>query len=236
MRLGRLPDRHHVGRHVARHCGVVGDEGVRADFAKLMHRRQTAHDHVITDFDMSGERRDVRHHHVIADPTIVGDVRVRHEQIIVPDTRDTLVVRRAAIDGDVLTKDVSIADLESRRLTGVFFVLRCIADRGELKYLIIRTESRPAGDDGVRADTTTRPDLDVGADDRVRPDHDVRRELRARLDHGTWVDAHDTPVYLPVSGATINSADATSASSTNATAENFQIPRIVRSSFAVSTS
>ena len=53
---------------------------------------------------------------LIADHAVVRDVRVGHEQVVVADARDALVVRRAAIDGAALAEHVAVADLEPRRL------------------------------------------------------------------------------------------------------------------------
>ena len=150
MRLRRLADRHDVGRHVARHGGIVGDERVRADLAELVHRGQPAHDHVIADLDVAAERRDVRHHAVITDHAVVRHVRVRHEQVVAADARHALVVRRAAVDGRELAEHVAVADLEPRRLALVLLVLRRIADRAELEDAVADADARrPGGDQRV---------------------------------------------------------------------------------------
>ena len=74
------------------------------------------------------------------------------------------------------------------------------------------------------------PMRDAGADDRERPDLDARVDLGARVDDRARVDQGLT------SGATIMVAEAATAPSTSATVSNFQMPRIARSSVALSTS
>ena len=135
VRLGRLAHRHHVGRHVARDRRVVGDEGMRADLAELVHAGEAAHDHPVAELHVPAERGVVGHHDVVAELAVVRHVRVGHEQVVVADARDALVVRRAAVDGAELAEHVAVADLEPRRLAPVLLVLRRIADRGELEDL-----------------------------------------------------------------------------------------------------
>ena len=68
-----------------------------------------------------------------------------------------------------------------------------------------------------------------GGDDRHGLALDARPELVDALilrHHRAWIDAHGAA--LPVSGATMSEAEATSASPTRATALNFQMPRMTR--------
>src|SRR5690606_4779180 len=57
VRLGRAADSHHERRHVARHRGVVRDEGMCADLAELVHAGEAAHVHPITDVNVAAQRR-----------------------------------------------------------------------------------------------------------------------------------------------------------------------------------
>ena len=116
MRLRGPADGHHEWRHVARDGGVVGDEGMRADLAELMHAGEAAHVHPVAHLDVSAERRVVREHAVRADDAVVPDVRAGHEQVVVGDARHQLGLGRAAVDRAVLAERVAVADLQARRL------------------------------------------------------------------------------------------------------------------------
>ena len=226
-----MPDRHDVRRDIAGDGGVVADEGMRADLAELVHARETREDHVVPDLDMPRQRREIGEHAVITDHAVVRHMRRGHEEVVVTDLRHTLVVGGAAVDGDVLAEHVAVADLQPRRLASVFFVLRRIADRGELEHAVACTEPGPTRDHGMRSDDAAWPKLHIGPDHREGTDLHIGRELRALRHHRAWIDAHGAA--LPVSGATMSEAEATSASPTRATALNFQMPRICRCRVAV---
>ena len=70
---------------------------MRADFHVLVDRRKAAEDHPVADLHVSAQRGTVGEHGLAADLTIVADMRIRHEEVVVADTRDTFVVRRAAV-------------------------------------------------------------------------------------------------------------------------------------------
>ncbi len=230
MRLGGIARNHHVRRHIARDDRTPTNECVGADLHELMHGGETAKRHPVADLYVTAERGTVREHGVVANDAIVRHVRIRHEQVVVADAGHALIVRRAAIDGAVLAKDVPVADLEPRRLPLVLLVLGRIADRGELKEVVVRADASGTVDDDVRSHDRTRADLDIGPDDGERPHADIRRELRLRRYKGVRVD------HLPVSGATIICAWATSTSPTWAAVAKRQIPLKLRSTLAESMS
>src|SRR4029077_20732068 len=184
----------------------------------------------VADLDVAAEHRAVGEHGVAAHHAVMGHVRAGHQQVVVADTRDPLVVSRAAVDGAELAEHVALADHEPRGLAAVFLVLRRIADGSELEHVVAGPDDgRPVDHCGGAADGT-RADLHARPYHRERADRDVASEARLGRHHGTRVD------HPPDSGATIMSACATSLSPTSATVENFQMPRSERSSCAVSTS
>ena len=136
--IGRLPDRHHVRRHVARHGRVVGDERVRADLAELVDGGEPAHDHPVAEVHVAAERRVVGEDALVADDAVVRDVRVGHEEVVVADARDALVLLGAAIERHEFADHVAVADLEPGRLAAVLLVLRRVADGGELEDAVVR--------------------------------------------------------------------------------------------------
>ncbi len=115
----------------------------------------------------------------------------------------------------------------SRRLA--FLVLRVRADRRELEDAVLLADARLALDHDVRADARAAADRHARPDHRVRADLDAFGEHRVRRHDGGGVDDGRHP------GITIISALATSLPSTVATVLNFQIVRMRRSSFALST-
>ena len=83
----------------------------------------------------------------------------------------------------------------------------------------------------MRADDSTRPYRHARADDRIGADTDVSIQFGFRIDNGGRMDlSHDQSFF--VSGATIISALHTSTPSTCAWVENFQMPRMMRSTLA----
>src|ERR1022692_1327909 len=135
---------------------------------------------------------------------------------------------RAAVHGDGFAKHVAVADLEPRRLAPVFLVLWRIAQRSELINLVVGADARRAVDHDMRSNPGTGTYRHVPTDDAIGPDRDIRRDLRLRCDHGARVDHridHPPASLGPrgfaaaalVSGATMISAEATSAPSTSAT-------------------
>ncbi len=89
---------------------------------------------------MAGDLGVVCEYCVVADDTIVRDMRVRHQPVVVADARDARILHRASIDRAVLANRIAFADLERRSLASVFFVLRVIADRCKLKYMIVAAD------------------------------------------------------------------------------------------------
>ena len=168
------------------------------------------------------------------------DVRAGHEQVVVGDARHQLVLGRAAVDRAVLAERVAVADLQARRLAAILQVLRRRTDRGELEDAVLAADRGRALDHDVRPDPGAGADRDAGADDAVRTHLDVRRELRIGRNQSGRVDFLTSHYPLSAShfvpGATIISALVASSPSTSATVENFQIPRIERSSVALRTS
>ena len=201
-----------------------------ADLAELVDARVAGQDHPVADLDVAGEDRVVRHHALVADHAVVGHVGIGHEQVVVADAGDAMAADGAAVDGAELAEHVPVADLQARRLALVLLVLRRVADRGELEHLAVPTDRGRPVDHRVRPHPGALADLDAVADDRVGPDLDalcnagLGGNYRARVDHDL------------TSGATIIVADATSLPSTSAIVENFQMPRIARSSVAFRTS
>ncbi len=230
MRLRRIARDHDIRRHVARDDRAAADEGVGADLRKLMHGAQAAERHPISHLDMASQGGAVRKHCIAAHDAIVCDVRIRHEQIVAPDGGHALVVSRPPVDGAVLAEHIPVADLQPRRLALILLVLGRIPEGGKRKDAVPGTDAGRAVDDNVWTHHRPRADLDVGPDDREGSHGHILGKPGLRGDERQRVD------HLPVSGATIISACATSLSPTKAAVAKRQIPLKLRSSWAVSTS
>jgi hypothetical protein len=154
---------------------------------------------------------------MVADDAVVRDVHVVHHQHVVADARDHRAALGAAMDGGELADAVVVADFKARGLAVVLEILRCGADRGELKDLVARADRGAALDDRVGADPRGGADADLGADDRSRADFDAGIELGAPIDDSGGMDAAGYGVDSSTSIAD-NSASATRSPSTRASA------------------
>jgi len=153
-------------------------------------RDPQAVDRSFADLDVPAERRVIREHAMRADHAVVTDVGAGHEKIVVRDTRDELILRRAAVDRAVLAKRVALADLEPSRLALVLQVLRRGADRCELKDMIIAPDRRGPLDHDMRTDAAARCDRHVRTDHRVGTDLDIAVDIRSAIDQGSGMDGH----------------------------------------------
>src|SRR5262249_12605597 len=107
-----------------------------------------------------------------------------------------LLLERATLDGDVFADDVVVADLDAGGLVALRrLVLRDLAERGELEYLVVAAHGHGAVEHHVRADPATLADGDAGADHRVGADLDRFVQLGLGVDDCRRMDAaHDDAV------------------------------------------
>src|SRR6185437_4533079 len=227
VRDRRIARDHEIRRYITLSDRAASEKGVSTNLHVLMHGGKAAQRHPIADLHMAGQGGAVGEDGLVADLTIVRNVRIRHEQIVTANPGDTFVLRSAAIDGAALAKHIAITNLQTRGLALVLLVLRGIPDGGELEYVIVRANDGRPVDHRMRSDHRPGPDLDIRADDREGTNSDVGSELGLRRYDRFRID------HLPVSGATIISACATSVSPTRARVSNFQIPRNARCTVAL---
>ena len=150
-----------------------------------------AEDHPVADVHVAGELACVGEDGVVADLAVVREVHVGHDPVVVADARDAGVLRRAAVDGDVLADGVAVADLDRGGLARVLLVLRRRAD------------ARRSGRCGCAGRCACGPSIttcapiqralaDLDVRDRSReygPTSTSRREPRARVDDRGRMDA-----------------------------------------------
>jgi hypothetical protein len=139
---------------------------------------------VVTDVHVPGQLRVVGENGVITDLAVVRKMHISHDPVVVAQTRDAGILRRAAIERAEFANRVAITDLEPGRLTCVFLVLRRFAERHELEYAVVAPDAGMAGDDRMRTDAGAGADLDVLADHRISANFDIFGKLRAGMDNG----------------------------------------------------
>src|SRR5205814_8132290 len=80
--------------------------------AELMHAGKGSDCRVVFNRDVARKRRRVRHDDVAAEHAVVPNMRVRHQKIVISDSRVAATALCAAMDIHVLAKNVVMADRE----------------------------------------------------------------------------------------------------------------------------
>jgi hypothetical protein len=115
-------------------------------------------------------------------------MNVRHQKIMMPDACVTASTLRTAMDVDVLTKDIVIADRQKSFFTFKLQILRLKADGSEGVKLIVFADFRRTFDDDVRIDAAPTTDPDASANATVGADRHVLGDVRFRTDDSSRVD------------------------------------------------
>src|SRR5205085_3500961 len=170
------------GRQVLRQVAAHAGEGVRADVHELVHERGGAEDRPVAHRDVPGELAGVGENSVAADLHVMREMDVSHDPVVVAQTGDADVERRAAVDRDVLAQRIALADLDRRLFVPVLLVLRRRTERGEVEDAVVAADAHAAGGHPVSAEPGAFADLDLRPDDAVGTDRDAARELGARID------------------------------------------------------
>ena len=97
---------------------------------------------------------------------IVSEVAVRHQEIVRTDD-GVLLQLVGAVGGEVLAKNIAVADPQTRWLVLVFQILRRIPDDAAGMKLIPGSDGCMTGQMDVRTDPTISSDHDVCVDDGV---------------------------------------------------------------------
>src|SRR5439155_111344 len=130
------------------------------------------------------------------EPAVVGDVRLRHQVVVVADLGPRVGLRGAVHLG-VLAEDVSIADPEACGRAGIGQVLRLVAEHRSGVDDVVRAELGAPGEVDPGHDTGPRPDPHRPLDDDVGPDRGRRVDLGRAVDDRRRVDRHAlAPVVL----------------------------------------
>src|SRR5579875_2106095 len=145
---------------------------------------------------MPGERGRVGQDAPVPDGRVVPDVRIRHDQAVGPDPRDTAAARRSARDRHVLANAVAVADLQSGGLALVLQVLGRDTKTGEGPDLVLAPEGRVSVQHHVRHKLATLTQNHVRSDRAIRPNLTAVRNDRALCHDGCGVDVQ-ARVSLP---------------------------------------
>ena len=139
---------------------------------------------------MPGQCGRVRHNDVIPQLAVVTDMRVGHQEIVIADPRYPTAPLGAAMNIDIFTKDVVMADREKRIFTLEFEILGLKTDGRKRIKLVALADFRGAFDDDVRLETAALPDVDARTDRAIRADpdlisdHRLGTDNRRRMNHG----------------------------------------------------
>src|SRR2546426_9196487 len=150
---------------------------MRADADVLMHRTHGADYGPILDRHMSAESGGIGQDHAITNYTIVGDVGVRHNQVVIAHTGDATTFYRSAIDGDELADLVVIANFQLCWLAGVSHVLWRQPDGGKWKEAVIRANFGRTFHRDVRNQVASFSQLDLWSNHTVGADFAGRMNL-----------------------------------------------------------
>ena len=93
-----------------------------------------------------------------------------------------------AVNGDVLPKNIVLADAQARHLAPVFQILRSIANHASGVKLVVRANHCSSGEMNVRTDAAMRSNDNILINHRVRSDHDGRVEQRFWMNNGGGMD------------------------------------------------
>jgi len=159
----------------------------RADAAELMHEaiagneRAVLHDHVPRQHSAAPDD------HVVANHGVVPDVTLWRQQVVRTNDR---VLRQGvrAIQGDVLAKDIMLADAQPRWRATKFQIHWRIADDTARVEVVVRANRRGTGEVNVRPDDAVRADFHPFIDHSVRTDANGGIQPGFRMNHGSWMD------------------------------------------------
>src|SRR5260221_14220278 len=93
------------------------------------------------------------------------------QQMIIRADAGRFAVTGGAIDGDIFTEGVAVANLGPSDAPLPFQVLSFEADAGEGKNLILLSQTRAAIDHHMGMEAATRTEDHLGADHAKRPNH-----------------------------------------------------------------
>jgi hypothetical protein len=101
---------------------------VLTDSAKLVDERKAAQYGVAFNADMTGQGGRISHDDLIPYHAIMGNVRVSHEEVPIPDSGQAMILYGTPMDRYVLTDHIVVANLQLCDFPPIFFVLGVLSD------------------------------------------------------------------------------------------------------------
>ena len=131
-----------------------------------------------------------REYAVVSHNAIVGDVGIRHEQVVVSDGCHAMALGGATIDRTELAKRVVFADDQFGVFTGIFEILRITANHGMRMNATTLTDLGITLQHSMAADHHIVGEADSSADNGIRPNVNISPQLRARINDGGGMNGH----------------------------------------------
>src|SRR2546429_6571143 len=108
---------------------IAADIRLSAHATELMDARIGANVRAVSDDYVTGECGGIGHDHLIANQAIVRDMRLGHEEAIVPGLGDSAAARGAAMNCDQLADAIAPPNFSFSCFTGKLQILRRQTDR-----------------------------------------------------------------------------------------------------------
>src|SRR5205814_9867590 len=156
----------------------------------LVHSRKRADVGLVPYRHVPAQRRAVAQHGAVAHLYIVGDVDIRHQQIVVADAGQHASAFGAAMDGHELADSVAAADARCGSFALVLQVLRRHADRAVGVKNIIFADCGGAFQVYVGHQASACSDLDLRSHDAVGADLRGSRYTCRGVDEGCRMERH----------------------------------------------
>jgi len=191
----RIPFAHRfrIGQDVLCDNGVSPDVGVGPHTAELVHSGIGANRRVILDGHMPGERRSICHDDVIPENAIMRNMHVDHKEVVVADARVSAAAFGAAVDVDVLTKNIVRPDCQVRFLVVKLEILGWNPNHAEWEKPIVASDDCRAFENDVGIENAAIADRDARSDAAEGPNADVLAETSLGMDDGCGMNQFMLP-------------------------------------------
>ena len=144
MGLGRIATDHDKRWQILEQGRLSGGHAERPDPAKLVHHGVTTENSAIVHHHMPGQGGVIGQNAVITNHAVVGDVYVGHQEIVIADGGEPLILHGTTMDGTAFADNVVVTNHQTRGLAGVLFILTRFADAGKLENRVIPANHRRA--------------------------------------------------------------------------------------------
>ncbi len=162
----------HEGGDVADDSAHSADHGHFSDADELVDTGHASDGDVVFDGDVAGDADVVGDGDVVLDLDIVAKVDHGHEVVVVADFGE-FALFGSAVDGDVFSEDVVVANLEVGGLAFVLSVLGVAANDGALGEDVVFADGGVGFDGHVGVEFAPVPDHGSGFDITERSDGDI---------------------------------------------------------------